>query len=76
MKTLSLFVSVLVFFTSGFYLTSEHFDLTEINNVIYLCLLALLLIISIVGILINFSLIVNSRNKIEEFFMKIDLSGK
>jgi Flp pilus assembly protein TadG len=76
MKTLSLFVSVIVFFVSGFFFNNDFRESTETNYLIYMSLLVLLMLISVIGMIVNFSLIIQQRNKIQDFFQKLHLAGR
>ena len=65
MKALSLLVSLTVFMTSGYFLISDFNLSGEMNDIIYMSLLLILMLICVVGILINLPLIISERRKMK-----------
>lgn len=65
MKALSLIVSLTVFMTSGYFLVTDFNLSGEMNDIIYMSLLLILMLICVVGILINVPLIIIERRKMK-----------
>lgn len=65
MKILSLLLSVLVFFGSGYFLITDFKFSMELNYVLYMSLLVILMLICIVGVLINYPLLLQQRKNVK-----------
>lgn len=65
MKTLSLILSVIVFFTAGYFFVVDFTNSTETNYLIYMALLVILMLICIVGVMINLPLILRHRRQMK-----------
>lgn len=63
MKTLSLILSVVVFFTAGYFVITDFAYSTETNYLIYMSLLIILMLICIIGVMINLPDIIRQRRK-------------
>lgn len=61
MKILSLILSITVFFGAGFFLITDFQFSLEMNYLIYISLLVILMLICIIGILINYPLLMLQR---------------
>ncbi len=67
MKILSLILSIIVFFASGYFFITDMKVSTDTNYFIYMTLLVILMLICIIGILINISTILQYRKRIKTF---------
>ena len=65
MKTLSLILSIAVFFTAGYFFVVDFTNSTETNYLIYMALLVILMLICIVGVMINLPLIIRQRRQMK-----------
>jgi len=65
MKTLSLILSIIVFFTAGYFFVVDFTNSTETNYLIYMALLVILMLICIVGIMINLPMILRHRREMK-----------
>ena len=65
MKTLSLILSIAVFFTAGYFFVVDFTASTEMNYLIYMSLLVILMLICIVGVMINLPLILRQRRQMK-----------
>ncbi len=74
MKTISLILSIIVLFTSGYFFAYDFRQSSELNYLIYMSLLAILMTISVVGILMNTTFILQQREKIDDIFSESNFS--
>lgn len=65
MKTLSLILSIVVFFTAGYFFIVDFTASTETNYLIYMALLVILMLICVVGIMINLPMILRQRRQMK-----------
>jgi len=65
MKTLSLILSIVVFFTAGYFFIVDFTASTETNYLIYMALLVILMLICVVGIMINLPMIIRQRRQMK-----------
>ncbi|WP_026704266.1 hypothetical protein [Flavobacterium soli] len=65
MKTLSLILSIAVFFIAGYFFVVDFTASTEMNYLIYMSLLVILMLICIVGVMINLPLILRQRRQMK-----------
>ena len=65
MKTLSLILSIAVFFTAGYFFVVDFTTSTEMNYLIYMALLVILMLICVVGVMINLPMILRERRKMK-----------
>lgn len=65
MKTLSLILSIAVFFTAGYFFVVDFTKSTETNYLIYMALLVILMMICIVGVMINLPMILRHRRQMK-----------
>ncbi|RZK12626.1 MAG: hypothetical protein EOO46_02520 [Flavobacterium sp.] len=65
MKTLSLILSIAVFFTAGYFFVVDFTASTEMNYLIYMALLVILMLICVVGVMINLPMILRERRKMK-----------
>ena len=65
MKILSLILSTIVFFVSGYFLIADFRPSLEMNYLIYMSLLVILMLICIVGVLINYPLFLQQRKNVK-----------
>jgi len=65
MKALSLLVSLTAFLISGYYFVSDFTYPLDSNQIIYMSLLLVLMLICVIGILINIPLILSERRKMK-----------
>ena len=65
MKILSLILSIVVFFGAGFFLIADFRPSMEMNFLIYMSLLVILMLICIVGVLINYPVLVQQRKNVK-----------
>lgn len=65
MKTLSLILSIVVFFTAGYFFIVDFTKSTETNYLIYMALLVILMLICIIGVMINLPLILRHRRQMK-----------
>jgi Ni,Fe-hydrogenase I cytochrome b subunit len=71
MKALILAVSMIAFVVSGYFLVNDLNSLTgEMNQMIYMSLLLILMLICVVGILINVPLIVEEKRRMKSIVYK------
>jgi hypothetical protein len=63
MRTLSLILSIVVFFTAGYFFIDDFTNSTETNYLIYMALLVILMLICIIGVMINLPMIIRHRRK-------------
>ena len=71
MKALSLIISTIVFFASGYFFVSEFNFSGELNHVIYMSLLLTLMLVCVVGFLINIPLIIQERKRVKNLALRI-----
>lgn len=71
MKALSLIISTIVFFASGFFFVSDFNLSGELNHVIYMSLLIILMLVCVVGFLINIPLIIQERKRVKNLALRI-----
>ncbi|WP_026978247.1 hypothetical protein [Flavobacterium tegetincola] len=64
MKIVSLILSIVVFFGAGFFLINDFQASTELNYLLYMSILVVLMLICIVGVLINYPLLIQQRKKV------------
>ena len=65
MKIVSLILSIVVFFGAGFFLITDFRPSMEMNFLIYMSLLVILMLICIVGVLINYPVLVQQRKNVK-----------
>lgn len=65
MKIVSLILSIVVFFGAGFFLIADFRPSMEMNFLIYMSLLVILMLICIVGVLINYPVLVQQRKNVK-----------
>ena len=65
MKIVSLILSIVVFFGAGFFLIADFRLSMEMNFLIYMSLLVILMLICIVGVLINYPVLVQQRKNVK-----------
>ncbi|MDR6967040.1 membrane protein DedA with SNARE-associated domain [Flavobacterium arsenatis] len=65
MKTLSLILSIAVFFTAGYFFVVDFTASTETNYLIYMALLVILMLICVVGVMINLPMILRRRREMK-----------
>ena len=65
MKTLSLILSIAVFFIAGYFFVVDFTNSTETNYLIYMALLVILMLICIVGVMINLPMILRQRRQMK-----------
>jgi hypothetical protein len=65
MKIVSLILSIVVFFGAGYFLIIDFRPSLEMNFLIYISLLIILMLICIVGILINYPLLLQHRKNVK-----------
>ncbi len=65
MKIVSLILSIVVFFGAGFFLITDFRPSSELNFLIYMSLLVILMLICIVGVLINYPIILQQRKNMK-----------
>lgn len=65
MKILSLILSIVVFFGAGFFLIADFRPSMEMNFLIYMSLLVILMLICVVGVLINYPLLLQQRKNVK-----------
>lgn len=65
MKIVSLILSIVVFFAAGFFLIADFRPSMEMNFLIYMSLLVILMLICIVGVLINYPVLVQQRKNVK-----------
>ena len=65
MKILSLIMSVVVFFGAGYFLIVDFKPSLELNYLIYISLLVILMLICIIGVLINYPLLMQHRKNVK-----------
>lgn len=75
MRLFSLILSIAVFFVSLYFLVQEFPVSGDANDLIYMALLVILMIICIVGIIINWSLL-KKRSNTMVFFVSNGFSKK
>lgn len=63
MKVISLTLSIVVFFVSGYFFIADFNGSTETNYLIYMALLVVLMLICVVGVMINLPMILRERRK-------------
>ena len=71
MKALSLIISTIVFFASGFFFISDFNLSGELNHVIYMSLLLILMLVCVIGFLINIPLIIQERKRVKNLAYRI-----
>ena len=71
MKALSLIISTIVFFASGFFFIGDFNLSGELNHVIYMSLLLTLMLVCVVGFLINIPLIIQERKRVKNLAYRI-----
>ena len=64
MKIATLILSMVVFFGAGYFLITDFTPSLEMNNILFISLLVILMLICIVGILINYPYLVQQRRKV------------
>lgn len=65
MKTLSLILSIIVFFAAGYFFVTDFTSSTETNYLIYMSLLVILMLICVVGVMINLPMILRHRREMK-----------
>lgn len=65
MKIVSLILSIVVFFGAGFFLINDFQFSLELNYLLYMSILGILMLICIVGVLINYPLLVQHRKNVK-----------
>lgn len=65
MKILSLILSIVVFFGAGFFLIADFRPSMEMNFLIYMSLLVILMLICVVGVLINYPILLQQRKNVK-----------
>ena len=65
MKIVSLILSIVVFFGAGYFLVVDFRPSMEMNFLIYMSLLVILMLICIVGVLINYPLLMQQRKNVK-----------
>jgi membrane protein DedA with SNARE-associated domain len=65
MKLLSLLVSIVVFFAAGYFLITDFQFSADLNNVLYMSILIVLMLICLVTILFNYPVLMQHRKKIK-----------
>jgi membrane protein DedA with SNARE-associated domain len=65
MKILSLILCVLVFFGAGYFLIIDFQPSLEMNSILYMSLLIILMLICVVGVLINYPLLMQQRKNVK-----------
>lgn len=65
MKIVSLILSIVVFFGAGFFLIADFRPSLELNFLIYMSLLVILMLICVVGVLINYPLLMQQRKNVK-----------
>lgn len=71
MKALSLIISTIIFFASGYFFVSDFNLSGELNHVIYMSLLFILMLVCVVGFLINIPLIIQERKRVKNLAYRI-----
>ena len=64
MKIVSLILSIVVFFGAGYFLIVDFRPSMEMNFLIYISLLVILMLICVVGVLINYPLLMQQRKNV------------
>lgn len=67
MKILSLILSIIVFVGAGFFLIVDFRPSLEMNFLIYMSLLVILMMICVVGVLINYPILLKHKRNIKNF---------
>ncbi|CAM3963314.1 hypothetical protein FLAN108750_01800 [Flavobacterium antarcticum] len=65
MKIVSLILSIVVFIGAGFFLITDFRPSMEMNFLIYMSLLVILMLICIVGVLINYPILLQQRKNVK-----------
>jgi cytochrome bd-type quinol oxidase subunit 2 len=65
MKILSLILCVLVFLGAGYFLIIDFQTSLEMNSILYMSLLVILMLICVVGVLINYPLLMQQRKNVK-----------
>jgi len=65
MKLLSLLVSIVVFFGAGYFLITDFQLTTDLNNLLYMSILIVLMLICLFTILFNYPVLMQHRKKIK-----------
>lgn len=65
MKIVSLILSIVVFFGAGFFLIADFRPSLEMNFLIYMSLLVILMLICVVGVLINYPILLQHRKNVK-----------
>lgn len=76
MKVFSLILSIITFITTLYFLITDFPKINEANDVIYICLLIILLIICLTGIIINKPIFNRERRKMKIYIARRYATGK
>lgn len=70
MKVFSLILSIITFIITLYFLIADFPKINEVNDVIYICLLIILLVICFTGILINKPIFNRERRKMKIYITR------